>query len=157
MKITVINTGVTKEAYLKKGIEEFEKRILHYLPLEMIYLKEPKNAKGRSEVLVKQAEGLLIKQAMYKIDYPVLLDVEGKPYTSQDFSAFIQQKMNRGVKNLGFIIGGSYGFSDEVYQMATERISISQMTFSHQMIRLIFLEQLYRAFTIINGEPYHHA
>jgi 23S rRNA (pseudouridine1915-N3)-methyltransferase len=123
----------------------------------MICLNEPKNLRSLPEQLQKESEGKLIIPAIEKSDRRVLLDVGGRQMDSEAFAGFIQQCMNRGTRNLAFIAGGPYGFSDEVYQKVPERISISAMTFSHQLIRLIFVEQLYRAFTIIRGEPYHHA
>jgi 23S rRNA (pseudouridine1915-N3)-methyltransferase len=157
MKISIINLGNTHEPYLKEGIALFEKRIGHYGSFEMVYLKETRQMKNQPENVQKELEGKLLLQALEKIDYPVLLDVEGKKFSSVQFSRFIQQAMNRGIRNLGFVIGGAYGFSSEVYGAVAERISLSDMTFSHQLVRLVFLEQLYRAFTIIRGEPYHHA
>jgi 23S rRNA (pseudouridine1915-N3)-methyltransferase len=155
MKITLINVGLTQERSLKEGIAIFEKRIRRYISLEIVYLNEPR--RNQSEHLQKESEGKIILSALAKTDRAVLLDVCGKQLDSDGFSQFIQQNLNRGIKNLGFIIGGPYGFSGEIYKTVTERISLSTMTFSHQMIRLIFMEQLYRAFTILRGEPYHHA
>jgi 23S rRNA (pseudouridine1915-N3)-methyltransferase len=157
MKVSVINLGLTQETYLKEGIAIFEKRIKHYISFEMTYLNEARKLKNQPEKLQKESEGKIILSALEKIDHPVLLDVTGQQYDSESFSRFMQQSMNKGTRHLGFIIGGPYGFSDDVYIAVRERMSISAMTFSHQMIRLIFLEQLYRAFTIIKGEPYHHA
>jgi 23S rRNA (pseudouridine1915-N3)-methyltransferase len=157
MKISVINLGNTQEPYLKEGIALFEKRIKHYVSFEMIYLKELRQVKNHAENVQKEQEGKLFLQALEKVDYPVLLDVGGKKFDSVQFSRYIQLVLNKGSRHLGFVIGGPYGFSGEVYQAVPERISLSDMTFSHQLIRLVFLEQLYRAFTIIKGEPYHHA
>ena len=157
MKISIITLGKTQESYLKEGIALYEKRIRHYVPFEMIYLDEPRNMKSQPETVLKEYEGKLLLSALEKTDQPVLLDVGGKQLDSVAFSDFIQRAMNRGIRNLGFIIGGAYGFSEEVFLSVPERLSLSSMTFSHQLIRLVFLEQLYRAFTIIRGEPYHHA
>jgi 23S rRNA (pseudouridine1915-N3)-methyltransferase len=157
MKVSLINLGLTQETYLKEGIAIFEKRIKNYVSFEMTYLNEARKIKHLPEKVQKESEGKIILSALEKIDQPVLLDVTGQQYDSENFSRFIQQSMNKGRRHLGFIIGGPYGFSDEVYHTVPERISLSAMTFSHQMIRLIFLEQLYRAFTIMKGEPYHHA
>jgi 23S rRNA (pseudouridine1915-N3)-methyltransferase len=157
MKISIINLGVTQEPYLKEGIALYEKRIRHYVSFEMICLNELRNMRNRTENVQKESEGKILLSALEKIDQPVLLDVEGKLVDSLAFSEFIQRAMNRGTRHLGFVIGGAYGFSGEVYQAVPERLSLSPMTFSHQLTRLIFLEQLYRAFTIIRGEPYHHA
>jgi len=157
MKISIINLGVTQEPYLKEGIALFEKRIKHYISFEMIYLNEPRHMKNQAENVQKESEGRILLSALEKVDYPVLLDVEGKRFDSVGFSQFIQKVMNKGIRHMGFVIGGPYGFSGEVYQAVPERISLSEMTYSHQLVRLVFLEQLYRAFTIIRGEPYHHA
>jgi len=157
MKISIISLGYTQEPYLKEGIALFEKRIRHYISFEMICLKETRAMKNQSDIVQKEQEGKILLQYLLKVDYPVLLDVEGKRLDSVEFSRYIQQVMNRGSRHLGFVIGGPFGFSGEVYQAVTERISLSEMTFSHQLVRLLFLEQLYRAFTIIKGEPYHHA
>lgn len=157
MKISVINIGATQESYLKEGIAIFEKRLRHYVSFEMIFLNEPRNMKNQPETMVKENEGKILLTALTKVDHPVLLDVAGKQLSSEGFSKYLQQVMNRGTRNLGFVIGGPFGFSGEVYQTVPESISLSGMTFSHQLVRLVFLEQLYRAFTIIRGEPYHHA
>jgi 23S rRNA (pseudouridine1915-N3)-methyltransferase len=156
MKISLISIGNTQDKYLKEGIGIFEKRIQRYVHFEIICMPEPRNLKGQPELVQKDLEGRIILDMVSKIDQPVLLDVEGKPYDSTGFAKFLQQSMNRGIRNLGFIIGGPYGFSPDVYKAIPERISVSSMTFSHQLIRLIFIEQIYRAFTIIRGEPYHH-
>jgi 23S rRNA (pseudouridine1915-N3)-methyltransferase len=157
MKISIINLGNTQEPYLKEGIALFEKRIKHYISFEMIYLKESRLMKNQPESVQKEQEGKLVLQALKKIDYPVLLDSEGRKLDSVQFSRYIQHVMNKGSRHMGFVIGGPYGFSGDVYQTVPEKISLSDMTFSHQLVRLVFLEQLYRAFTIIKGEPYHHA
>lgn len=157
MKISVINLGVTQDQYLKEGIGLYEKRLKHYVPFEMTYLNAIKTAKNLSHQAQKEQEGKLLLAAVERSDQVVLLDVEGKQYGSEAFSSYLQQLMNRGTRHLTFVIGGPFGFSDEVYRAVSDRISLSPMTFSHQLIRLVFLEQLYRAFTIIRGEPYHHA
>jgi 23S rRNA (pseudouridine1915-N3)-methyltransferase len=156
MKIAVLNIGRTAETWLKDGLAIYENRLRHYVPFEMVYLQEPRS-KNLSEKMQKENEGRIILSALANFDYRVLLDERGKMLSSSAFSGFLQNAMNRGTKNLAFVTGGPYGFSDEVYQAVPERISLSEMTFSHQMIRLLFLEQLYRGFTIIRGEPYHHA
>ena len=157
MKIAVLNIGRTGEFWLRDGIAMYESRLRHYVPFEMVYLQEPKPAKNQSEKMQKENEGRIILSALANFDYRVLLDERGKMMSSTGFSAFLQNAMNRGTKNLAFVTGGPYGFSEEVYKAVPDRISLSEMTFSHQMIRLLFLEQLYRGFTIIRGEPYHHA
>jgi 23S rRNA (pseudouridine1915-N3)-methyltransferase len=157
MKISIINLGITQETYLREGIALFERRIKHYTPFQMIYLNEPRNLKNQPENIQKEGEGKVLLTALEKVDQPVLLDVKGRQLDSTEFAGFIQKAMNRGTRQLGFVIGGPYGFSAEVYKAVPESLSLSPMTFSHQLIRLVFLEQLYRAFTIIRGEPYHHA
>jgi 23S rRNA (pseudouridine1915-N3)-methyltransferase len=157
MKIVVLNIGRTGESWLRDGLAIYENRLRHYISFEMVYLQEPKPAKNQSEKLQKEKEGGIILSALANFDYKVLLDERGKMMSSTVFAGFLQNAMNRGTKNLAFITGGPYGFSEEVYKAVPERISLSEMTFSHQMVRLLFLEQLYRGFTIIRGEPYHHA
>ena len=156
MKIKLLVIGKTDSDYLRNGIEEYIKRLKHYLPFEMIVVPDLKNTKSLSEDLQKQKEGELILNYVDAGDFVVLLDENGKEYSSVNFSEFIEKQMISGLKNLIFVVGGPYGFSDEVYQKSNSKISLSKMTFSHQMVRLIFVEQLYRAMTIIRGEPYHH-
>ena len=156
MKITLILVGKTTDKPVELGMDKYTKRIQRYLPFYIEVIPALKNAKKMSETEIKQKEGDLIMNKIASTDHIVLLDEKGKEYTSVLFSKFIRKKMLHGMKNLVFIIGGAYGFSDAVYQRANSKIALSQMTFSHQLIRLIFLEQLYRAFTIINNEPYHH-
>ncbi len=157
MKIALLNIGRTGESWLRDGLAIYENRLRHYVTFEMVYLQEPKPAKNQSEKMQKENEGRIILSALANFDYKVLLDERGKMASSIVFAGFLQNAMNRGTKNLAFVTGGPYGFSEEVYKAVPERISLSEMTFSHQMIRLLFLEQLYRGFTIIRGEPYHHA
>jgi 23S rRNA (pseudouridine1915-N3)-methyltransferase len=157
MKITVLNIGRTGESWLRDGLAVYENRLRHYVPFQMIYLQEPRQVKNQSEKTQKEHEGKIILSALAGFDQKVLLDEKGKMLNSAGFSVFLQNAMNRGLRNLAFVTGGPYGFSEEVYQAVPDRISLSEMTFSHQMIRLLFLEQLYRGFTIIRGEPYHHA
>ncbi len=156
MKITLLVIGKTDKDFVIKGIEEYRKRLVHYVPFEMIVIPDIKNTKNMSEQQQKQKEGTLILSKIKPADTLLLLDENGKTFSSVQFSQFIEQKMIDGNKNIVFVIGGPYGFSDEVYQAAQGKISLSKMTFSHQMIRMIFIEQLYRAMTIIKGEPYHH-
>jgi 23S rRNA (pseudouridine1915-N3)-methyltransferase len=156
MRISIINVGKTQETYLKEGMTIFEKRIRHYAPLDMLYLNEARKVKNQSSDMQKDGEGKILLMALQKVDQPVLLDAGGKQLDSVGFSVFIQNAMSRGTRNLGFIIGGPFGFSGEVLTAVQERLSLSMMTFSHQLVRLVFLEQLYRAFTILHGEPYHH-
>ncbi|MCB2197625.1 MAG: 23S rRNA (pseudouridine(1915)-N(3))-methyltransferase RlmH [Bacteroidetes bacterium] len=156
MKIKFLVIGKTDTDYLKKGIDEYIKRLKHYVPFEMIVIPDLKNTKNLTEDIQKQKEGELILNQLDRADFLVLLDENGKKYSSVNFSQFIEKKMIAGLKTLIFVVGGPYGFSREVYQKANTKISLSDMTFSHQMVRLIFVEQLYRAMTIIRGEPYHH-
>jgi 23S rRNA (pseudouridine1915-N3)-methyltransferase len=157
MKISLISVGNNQDSFIKQGISLFEKRIVHYTSFEMVYLNTSRNSKNQPETVQKEQEGKIILASLEKVDFSVLLDVQGEPYTSEGFSKFLQKSMNRGTRHLAFIIGGAYGFSEEVYGKIPQKISLSSMTFSHQLIRLIFVEQLYRAFTILKGEAYHHA
>jgi 23S rRNA (pseudouridine1915-N3)-methyltransferase len=156
MKVSMICTGKTDAGYLMEGINEYEKRIRHYCSFKLICLDEPRGLKKQPIFIQKEQEGRAVLQVLQKIDYPVLLDQRGRIYSSENFAGFIQQAMNRGTKELGFLIGGPWGFSDAVYDAVPDRISMSEMTFPHQLMRLLFIEQLYRAFTIIKGEAYHH-
>jgi 23S rRNA (pseudouridine1915-N3)-methyltransferase len=156
MKIILFNMGRTQETYLKEGITLYEKRIRHYVPYETLYLTAPRSAGNQPEIQ-RENEGKVLLVALEQVDLPVLLDERGKNMSSSDFAKYLQLAMNKGKKSLGFVIGGPFGFSNQVYQSVPEMISLSAMTFPHQLIRLIFLEQLYRAFTIIRGESYHHA
>ena len=156
MKIELAVIGKTSIGYLKQGIDEYIKRLKHYVPFEIKYIDDIKNTKNISEEQQKRTEGAKILSLLDKSDFVVLLDEHGKEYTSMQYSSYIQKRMLSGVKKVVFVIGGPYGFSQEVYDRANDKISFSKMTFNHEMIRLIFTEQLYRAYTIINHEPYHH-
>ena len=156
MKIELAVIGKTSIGYLKQGIDEYIKRLKHYVPFEIKYIDDIKNTKNISEDQQKRTEGAKILSLLDKSDFVVLLDEHGKEYTSMQYSSYIQKRMLSGVKIVVFVIGGPYGFSQEVYDRANDKISFSKMTFNHEMIRLIFTEQLYRAYTIINHEPYHH-
>lgn len=156
MKIELAVIGKTSIGYLKQGIDEYIKRLKHYVPFEIKYIDDIKNTKNISEDQQKRTEGAKILSLLDKSDYVVLLDEHGKEYTSMQYSSYIQKRMLSGAKKVVFVIGGPYGFSQEVYDRANDKISFSKMTFNHEMIRLIFTEQLYRAYTIINHEPYHH-
>ena len=156
MKIELAVIGKTSIGYLKQGIDEYIKRLKHYVPFEIKYIDDIKNTKNISEDQQKQTEGAKILSLLDKSDFVVLLDEHGKEYTSMQYSSYIQKRMLSRVKKVVFVIGGPYGFSQEVYDRANDKISFSKMTFNHEMIRLIFTEQLYRAYTIINHEPYHH-
>lgn len=156
MNIVLLTVGKTEESYWKEALAEYQRRLQHYVPFELQALPKVKNTKNLTMSQQKTQEGVLIRKAMQAGDWFVLLDEQGKEYTSMQFAAYLEKKIQIVSRRLVFVIGGPYGFSDEVYQMASERLSLSKMTFSHQMIRPIFVEQLYRAMTILRGEPYHH-
>jgi len=153
MKATLLVIGKTDKDFVKKGIDEYQKRLVHYLPFDFKIIPDLKNTKNLSENQQKQKEGELILEKLKPTDTLILLDENGKEFSSVGFSKFMEQKMISGTRNLVFVIGGPYGFSEEVYKKAQGKVSLSKMTFSHQMIRMIFIEQLYRAMTIIKGEP----
>lgn len=156
MKISLLVIGKTDAGYFSQGIQEYENRLKHYLPFEMQVIPDIKNVKNLSEEQQKEKEGELILKNLLVGDYLVLLDERGKDFSSLQFASYIEKKTHTVSKRLIFVIGGPYGFSKAVYDKAAEKISLSKMTFSHQMIRLVFVEQLYRAMTILNNEPYHH-
>jgi len=156
MRIVLIQVGKTEEDYIQKGISLYEKRIKHYVKFESLVIPALKNTRNLSRDQQKKLEAELILKNIPARSYVVLLDDKGKQFSSEGFSQFLQLKMNHSTINLVFIIGGPYGFDELVYKKANERISLSKMTFSHQMVRLIYMEQLYRAFTILKNEPYHH-
>lgn len=156
MKITLLAIGKTNAKYLHEGIEQYIKRLSHYIPFEFKILPDVKTTKGLTQEKQKDMEGQLFLGAIQSGDMVVLLDEHGKEMTSRDFSAYLDKKMVTVPKNLIFVIGGPYGFSKEMYNRANEKVSLSKMTFSHEMIRLFFIEQTYRAMTILKGEPYHH-
>lgn len=156
MKITLLTVGKTEDAYIKEGIEKYIKRLKHYIKFEIADLPELKNTKALSEEQQKSKEAELILKKLTPLDHVVLLDEKGSEFTSTQFSNYINKHMVGSASHLVFIVGGPYGFDASVHQRANDKISLSRMTFSHQMVRLFFIEQLYRAFTIIKGEPYHH-
>ncbi|MBQ8774214.1 MAG: 23S rRNA (pseudouridine(1915)-N(3))-methyltransferase RlmH [Muribaculaceae bacterium] len=156
MKLELLVIGKTNDKYLQEGINNFTKRIIHYIPFEIKYLPDVKQTKNLSEDKQKELEGLTFLSNVQAGDVLVLLDEKGREFTSREFSAYIEKKMINVSKKLIFIIGGPYGFSHAVYERANEKISLSKMTFSHEMVRLFFTEQIYRAMTILRGEPYHH-
>jgi len=156
MQIKLIAIGKTDNKAIISLIDEYSKRLNFYIKFEFEIIPDLKNTKSISEILQKEKEGELILKKLVPSDELILLDERGKSYSSIDFSEFLQKKMNSGLKQLIFIIGGPYGFSDEVYSRSNGKLSISKMTFSHQMIRPFFIEQLYRGFTILRNEPYHH-
>lgn len=153
MKIVLIAVGKTKEKYLQDGVEEYVKRLGRFVTFEIVVVPEGKTTDAN---LNRQKEGEAILAKVDKADYLVLLDEKGKQFTSEKFAAYIDNKAALGTKTLVFAIGGAFGFADKVYDRANEKIALSEMTFSHQMVRLFFTEQLYRAYTIIKGHPYHN-
>lgn len=156
MKITLLVIGKTDEPYLETGIAKYLGRLEHYVPFELKIIPDIRNRKTLSEAQQKKTEGELLLAQFQPGDVVVLLDENGKTFSSRGFAKWIESQMNTGCKRLVFVIGGPYGFSQEVYEKAKSKISLSEMTFSHQMVRLVFVEQLYRAFTIMKGEAYHH-
>ena len=156
MKTTLIVVGKTTEQYFVSAIDEYVKRIRRYAGLDIEVIPELKNTKNLTEDEQKSKEGELILKSVTPSDVLVLLDDKGREFRSVEFADYMKQKMNTVSRRLVFVIGGPYGFSDEVYRRANEKLSLSRMTFSHQMVRLIFVEQLYRAYSILAGSPYHH-
>ena len=156
MTITLITIGKTDNRELQSLINDYKKRLGFYIKFSLEVIPDIKNSKNLSEIQQKQKEGELILGKLNTTDILILLDENGKQTDSIGFSNYLQKHMNSGIKQLVFVIGGPYGFSDEVYNKANGKISLSKMTFSHQMIRLFFIEQLYRGFTILRNEPYHH-
>ncbi|MFW6043123.1 MAG: 23S rRNA (pseudouridine(1915)-N(3))-methyltransferase RlmH [Marinilabiliaceae bacterium] len=156
MKIRLIMTGKTSDKWLKEGIEQYFGRISRYLPFDVKVIPDIKNAGKMSAEAVKQQEGEAILRSVDNSDRMVLLDENGKMLSSREFAGFIEKQMISGCRHLVFVIGGAWGVSEEVVRRADQKISLSPMTFSHQMVRLVFAEQLYRAMSIINNEPYHH-
>ncbi len=156
MTIRLIAIGKTDNTELQNLIADYVKRLGHYIKFELDVIPDLKNAKNLSEEQQKQKEGELILKKITTSDVLVLLDEKGKQFSSKEFANALQKRMNSGIKKLIFTIGGPYGFSHEVYSRANQKISLSKMTFSHQMVRLFVVEQIYRAFTILRNEPYHH-
>jgi len=156
MTIKLITIGKTDNKALQSLIDDYTKRLGHYIKFEFEIIPDIKNVKNLSEEQQKQKEGELILGKVQTSDTLVLLDENGRQYSSIEFSEYLQKHMNSGIKRLVFVIGGPYGFSTEVYDKAQTKLSLSKMTFSHQMVRLFVVEQLYRGFTILRNEPYHH-
>lgn len=156
MTIKLLAIGKTDNKNLQSLLEEYQKRLSFYIKFDLEILPDIKNVKNLSESQQKEKEGELILAKITPTDQLILLDENGKSFSSIGFSEELQKKMNSGIKTLVFVIGGPYGFSETVYAKAQGKISLSQMTFSHQMVRLFFIEQLYRGFTILKNEPYHH-
>lgn len=156
MTIDLIVIGKTNIDFVNIGVTEYNKRLTRYIKFNIVTLPDIKGAKNMSVNDIKYREGEILSAALVNYDYIVLLDERGKERTSEEFASWIEQHTLQSIKQMAFVIGGAYGFSENIYNLQKELISLSKMTFSHQMIRLIFIEQLYRAFTIIKGEPYHH-
>lgn len=156
MKIELILVGKTSKSYFQDAIEEYVKRISRYISFDVKIIPDLKNSKNLSEKQIKELEGVAVLKQIDSSDYVVLLDDKGKSFTSKEMAIWLEQKQAQSIKKMVFVIGGAYGFSADVYIRTNEKISLSKLTFSHQIVRPIFLEQLYRCFTIINGEPYHH-
>jgi len=156
MKIKLIAIGKTDDKNLIRLIDDYQKRLQHYIKFELEIIPDLKYVKNLSQNQQKEKEGELILKKIASTDQLILLDEKGYEFRSIEFSRFLQKKMNSGIKQLVFVIGGPYGFSEAVYQNAQGKVSLSKMTFSHQMIRLFMIEQLYRGFTILKNEPYHH-
>ncbi len=156
MKITLLLVGKTAFPYINEGIAIYEKRLQHYINYNRIEIPELKGVQAMTWEQIKEKEGELILKQIKPSDSVVLLDERGSTFTSLEWASHLEKKINFEGKDIVFIIGGAYGFSKKVYERANGKISLSKMTFSHQIIRVIFLEQLYRAFTIMKGEPYHH-
>ena len=156
MKITLLTVGKTDRDWVRQGLEIYVSRLRHYIPFTLTEIPELKNVSALSKDQIKVKEGELILKNLKPADDVILLDEHGKEYTSVQLAGNLQGKINYECKDIVFVIGGAYGFSDAVYARANSKISLSKMTFSHQMVRTIFTEQLYRAFTIMKGEPYHH-
>lgn len=156
MKVKLIVVGKTKKSFLTEGEKEYQKRLTRYLNLELIEIPDVKNAKKRTEDEIKREESKAILSKLNPTDHVALLDEKGKEFTSVKFAKHLERYFIHAGQTLVFVIGGPYGFDKDVYDRANEKLALSQMTFSHQMVRLFFIEQLYRAMTILKGEPYHH-
>lgn len=156
MKITLLTVGKTDKDWIRQGIEIYVSRLKHYIPFNIVEIPELKNVSALTKDQIKTREGELILKSLRPTDDVILMDERGKQYSSVDFAKVLQDKISYIGKDIVFVIGGAYGFSQAVYERADSKISLSRMTFSHQMVRAIFVEQIYRAFTIMRGEPYHH-
>lgn len=156
MKITLLTVGKTDIKWVSEGLEVYSSRLRHYIGFDLVEIPELRNASSLSRDQIKTAEGKLILSKVKPGDDVILLDEHGREFRSIEFAAMLEKKMSFASKDIVFVIGGAYGFSPDVYSRADSKLSLSKMTFSHQMVRTIFAEQLYRAFTIIKGEAYHH-
>ena len=156
MKITLLTVGKTDVKWVSEGLDLYVSRLVHYVPFQVREIPELKNVSALTREQIKSREGELILKSLKPADEVVLLDEGGREFRSMDFASWIGERISRGSRDIVFVIGGAYGFSPEVYSRAESKLSLSKMTFSHQMVRTIFAEQLYRAFTILRGAPYHH-
>ena len=156
MRFTLLTVGKTDIKWVSEGLEVYSSRLRHYIPFEIKEIPELKNASSLSRDQIRTAEGKLILKNLRDSDEVVLLDEHGREFRSVEFASMLEKRLSASARDLVVVIGGAYGFSTEVYERASSKISLSKMTFSHQMVRTIFVEQLYRAFTIIRGESYHH-
>lgn len=156
MKVQLIAVGKMNDAPLVQAVEKYVKRLVHYVPFQLITIPDVKTTRSMTEQRQKEAEGTAILSAVDARDFIILLDERGKEFTSREFAAYIDRRTLSLPGNLVFVIGGPYGFSQQVYDRANDKISLSRMTLTHEMVRLFFVEQLYRAMTILRGEPYHH-
>lgn len=156
MNIDLIVVGRTNVPFVEQAVSEYAKRLSRYVRFSIVVVPDIKGGGSLSEAKLKEREGEALITALAPYDKRVLLDENGRQFSSEEFAAWIETAMNRSVRKLAFVVGGAYGFSDSVRALDCEKMSLSKMTFSHQMIRMLFTEQLYRAFTIINKEPYHH-
>lgn len=156
MKITLLTVGKTDKDWVRQGLDIYVSRLKHYVPFSITEIPELKNVSALTKDQIKTREGELILKNIRNTDDVILLDERGKEYSSMELARILQDKMTYGGRDIVYVIGGAYGFSDAVYARANSKLSLSRMTFSHQMVRAIFAEQIYRAFTIMKGEPYHH-
>ncbi len=156
MNINLVTVGKTDVEWVKEGLELYASRLSHYVPFSVTEIPQLKKVSALTKEQIKEKEGELILKTLSPADTLILLDERGKEYRSLEFASYLQKQLSSGGKSLVFAIGGAYGFSADVYARAQDKLSLSKMTFSHQMVRTIFAEQLYRAFTILKGEPYHH-
>jgi len=156
MKISLICIGKTDEKFIQEGIDKYLKRLKHYISFQLIVLPDIKNVKNLSEAQQKDKEGELFGKYLSTQDFVVLLDEKGKELRSVEFARYFEQKMLASTQHMVFLIGGPYGFSEDIIGRANDKLSLSKLTFSHQMVRMFFVEQVYRAFSILKGEPYHH-
>jgi len=157
MKIEFWVVGKTSFSYLNEGMEIYEKRLRKYVPFKSVILPDIKNTKNLSHEVLKEKEGQVILNKLEKGDLLILLDENGKTFTSEKFAEWLNQKLQHSARKMIFLVGGAYGFSDAVYERSQQKVALSSMTFSHQMVRLFFIEQFYRALTILKNEPYHHS